>query len=423
MIERIGGVLLAGGLSRRMGGGDKALVPLAGRPLARHIAERLAPQVDALVVNANGDPARFAMLGLPVVPDETSDFAGPLAGVMAALNRFARTNPEIEAVVSVAGDAPFVPGDLVARLAGALATHGDARVAVAASRGRRHHVTGLWRMAAAAEIAAALARGERRAETMVDRLGVVTVPFADLEIGGAAVDPFFNINTPEELAQAERLLACAPSAFPFLSLPLGPSAPPRLRTLPLRASPAPFVVGVAGWKNSGKTTLVAGLVAELVRRGFRVSTVKHSHHTLSAEAEGTDSARHRRAGASAVALLSPTRWAVLRDELGDELGDAPAIVWHDGPEPPLAAVIAHLAPADIVIVEGFKGAPIPKIEVRGAGQGEGPPLAERDPLVFAVADDGGDAGAGVATFSRNDVAGIADALLAAGGRGTGPKTD
>jgi molybdenum cofactor guanylyltransferase/molybdopterin-guanine dinucleotide biosynthesis protein MobB len=415
MIQRIGGVLLAGGLSRRMGGGDKALLRLAGRPLARHIAERLAPQVDALLVNANGDPARFATLGLPVVPDETVDFAGPLAGVLAALNGFARADREIEAVVSVAGDAPFVPSDLVARLAEALAAHGDAWVAVAASRGRRHHVTGLWRMSAAAEIAAALGRGERRAQTMVDRLGAVTVPFADLDIGGAAVDPFFNINTPEELAHAERLLARVPSLSP------GPPATQVLRGLPLRASPArssgaePFVVGVAGWKNSGKTTLVERLVAELVGRGFRVATVKHSHHhDLSVEAEGTDSARHRRAGASAVALLSPTRWAILRD--------ASAVVWHEGPEPPLAAVVAHLAPADIVIVEGLKGAPIPKIEVRGAGQGEGPPLAERDPLVFAIADDRGEAGTGVATFSRDDVAGIADALLAAGGRRSGPET-
>jgi len=414
MIQRIGGVLLAGGLSRRMGGGDKALLRLAGRPLVRHIAERLAPQVDALVVNANGDPARFVMLGLPVVPDETADFAGPLAGVLAALKWFAPADPEIEAMVSVAGDAPFVPSDLVARLAGALAAHGDAWVAVAASRGRRHHVTGLWRMSAAAEIAAALGRGERRAQTMVDRLGAVTVPFADLDIAGAAVDPFFNINTPEELAHAERLLARVPS------LPPGPPATrmrqePPLRVLPARSSGAePFVVSVAGWKNSGKTTLVERLVAELVRRGFRVSTVKHSHHhDLSAETEGTDSARHRRAGASAVALLSPARWAILRDA---------SAVWHQGPAPPLAAVVAHLVPADIVIVEGLKGAPIPKIEVRGAGQGEDPPLAERDPLVFAVADDRGEAGAGVATFSRDDVAGIADALLAAGGKRSGPET-
>jgi molybdenum cofactor guanylyltransferase/molybdopterin-guanine dinucleotide biosynthesis protein MobB len=416
MIERIGGVVLAGGLSRRMGGGDKALLRLAGHPLARHIAERLAPQVDALIVNANGDPERFAGLGLPVVPDETADFAGPLAGVLAALNRFARAHPEIEGVVSVAGDAPFVPRDLVARLADALAAHGDARVAVAASRGRRHHVTGLWRMAAAAEIAAALARGERRAETMIDRLGVVVVPFADLDIGGAAVDPFFNINTPDELAHAARLLARLPSssAFPSTSPSLGQPAtammPPLRASTGRSAGAAPFVVGVAGWKNSGKTTLVERLVAELVGRGFRVATVKHSHHhDLSAEARGTDSARHRRAGASAVALLSPARWAILR-------GDGPAVVWHEEPEPPLAAVIAQLGPADIVIVEGLKGAPIPKIEVRGAGQGEGPPLAGRDPLVFAVADDSGAAGAGVATFSRDDVAGIADTLLASGGR-------
>lgn len=389
MTAHIGGVVLAGGLSRRMGGGDKALLPLAGRPLIQRIAERLAPQVDRLIVNANGDAARFKSLAVPVVPDELGDFPGPLAGVLAALGWFQRERADVEAVVSVAGDAPFIPRDLVARLAEALAQRGDARVAVAQSRGRRHHVIGLWRMTSAAEIAAALSRGERKVETMVDRLGAVTVPFDDLDVGGEAVDPFFNINTPEDLAFAEALLASSPSP-----LPCGEGTPP-------------FVVGVAGWKNSGKTTLVERLVGELVRRGYRVSTVKHSHHDVRNETEGTDSARHLRAGAQAVALVSPRRWTLLRAG-----GD---IAWHDEPEPPLAALIASLAPADVVIVEGMKRAPIPKIEVRRTGQGEGPPLAGDDPLVFAVAADHAVTAVPVPTFSLDDVAGLADALIAAGG--------
>lgn len=209
MSEEIGGVLLAGGRSRRMGGQDKALVPLGGRPLVAHVAARLAPQVATLVLNANDDPARFAALGLPVVPDETADFPGPLAGVLAALHWFSRERPQTRAMVSVSADAPFIPDDLVRRLDEALAAHGDARVAVAQSRERRHHVIGLWRTDAATEIEAALARGERKAETMVNRLGAVAVPFADLDFGGEAVDPFFNVNTPEDLAFAETLLAVA----------------------------------------------------------------------------------------------------------------------------------------------------------------------------------------------------------------------
>jgi molybdopterin-guanine dinucleotide biosynthesis protein A len=206
MSETIAGVLLAGGLGRRMGG-DKALVRLADRPLISHAAERLAPQVKTLIINANSDASRFADLALPVVPDETTDFPGPLAGVLAALHWVARNRPETTAVVSVSADAPFLPSDLVSNLAQALAEAHDARVAVAQSHGRRHHVIALWRLDTAADIADALARGERRAETMVDRLCAVAVPFPDDDIGGRHVDPFFNVNTPDDLAFAEEILS------------------------------------------------------------------------------------------------------------------------------------------------------------------------------------------------------------------------
>lgn len=395
-MSTIGGVLLAGGLSRRMGGGDKALLDLGGRPLIRHAIERLAPQVGTLILNANGDPARFTPLGLPIVPDETTDFAGPLAGVLAALHWFAREHPGTFAVASVSADAPFVPRDLCLRLAEALAAYPDAGAAVAQSRGQHHHVIGLWRPRVAVEIAAALSRGARKAEAMVDQLGAVAVPFADVAIGGVPVDPFFNVNTPEDLAFAEAVVARALS-------PPHVESKARLR----REGERPFVVGVAGWKNSGKTTLVVRLVAELVRRGYRVSTVKHSHHEIADERGGTDSARHRGAGASEVALVSPSRWAVTR------YGEA--IVWRDEPDPPLTTVLAHLALADIVIVEGYKRAPIPKIEVRRLGQGEGPPLASSDAAVFAVAADHEVEAGRVPVFSLDDVNGLSEALLAAAG--------
>lgn len=212
MTDEIAGVLLAGGLSRRMGGGDKALLTLAGCPLIQRAADRLAPQVTSLIVNANGDPARFASLRLPVVPDETSDFRGPLAGVLAALHWFKRERPGTRAIASVSTDAPFVPRDLVARLDDALLAHKDARVAVAQSRDRRHHVIGVWRMDAADDIERALSRGERRVETMVDSLRAVAVPFPDLDMAGQKIDPFFNINTPEDLAFAADTLARDPEA-------------------------------------------------------------------------------------------------------------------------------------------------------------------------------------------------------------------
>lgn len=388
MSRHIAGVLLAGGLSRRMGGIEKSLCDLGGRPLIAHAAERLAPQVDTLVVNANGDPNRFASLGIPVVPDDTPDFAGPLAGILATLRWLERARPHTTALASVSADAPFIPPDLVRSLEAALSAQPAARVAVAQSRGRRHHVIALWSPAAAADIASALARGDRKVEAMVDRLGAVSVAFPDCDVGGEAVDPFFNVNTPADLAFAQDLLSRAPSA---------PAAAQR-----------PFVVGVAGWKNSGKTTLVERLVAELTRRGYSVSTVKHSHHEIAAERQGTDSDRHRQAGAREVALVTSHGWWLLTQRRLPEPIDT-------DPTPSLAHVIGSLAPVDIVIVEGFKAAAIPKIEVRRMAQGPGDPLAGAVPGVLAIAADHAVEDPARPVFALDDIAGLTQALLAAGG--------
>lgn len=382
MARDVAGVLLAGGLSRRMGGGDKGLLLLDGRPLIQYAANRLRPQVGAMALNANGDPSRFALLGVPVIADATADFPGPLAGVLAAL-RWIETEPSRPRfVATVPADSPFIPRDLVDRLSAALASAPEARVAVAASRGRRHHVIGLWRSEAAGTIAEALARGERKAETMVDRLGAVAVPFADLDAGGRGVDPFFNVNTPDDLVAAE-------DAVRFLG-----------------GGGRPFIVGIAGWKNSGKTTLVEKLVTRLVALGSSVSTVKHTHHDLDPDERGRDSGRHRAAGARETMVVAPTRW-MLNGTVRDEA------------DLPLASALGRLAPVDVVLVEGFKSVPIPKIEVRRRGQGEGAPLAAQDERVIAVASDGGadgETGARrVPHFHLDDSAGLAELILRVGG--------
>lgn len=169
-------------------------------------------------------------------------------------------------------------------------------------------------------------------------------------------------------------------------------------------APAPFVVGIAGWKNSGKTTLVTRLVAELVAHGYRVSTVKSSHHDITAETEGSDSDRHRNAGANEVVLLSPAGWAVI--------GEDGAFTPDPGPAPSLDRIVARLAPADLVLVEGMKRAPIPKVEVRRSAQGAGPSLASSDPHVFAIAADHHVEGANVPVFPLDDIAGVMRAVLA-----------
>lgn len=200
--SRIAGVLLAGGLSRRMGGGDKSLRPLGGRPILARIVERARPQVGPLVLNANGDPARFAAFGLPVVADGIEGHPGPLAGVLAGLEWAAVHAPECPWVASFATDAPFLPAALVARLTEAVAREG-ADLACARSAGQDHPVFGLWPVRLAPELRRAMVEEDMR---KVDRwTGRYRLAVAGFDAG--PVDPFFNTNRPEDLAEAERLLA------------------------------------------------------------------------------------------------------------------------------------------------------------------------------------------------------------------------
>lgn len=201
---KIAGVLLAGGQSQRMGGGDKNLRLIAGKPILAHVIERARPQVDALVLNANGDPARFARFGLPVIADSVTGFAGPLAGVLAGLDWTAQHLPETELVASFATDAPFLPRDLVRRLVVAL-EEGGFDLACAQSNGQVHPVFGLWPLSLRDNLRAALVAGERKVDRWTARFKLVEVEFL-----AEPVDPFFNANRPEDLAEAERLAALAP---------------------------------------------------------------------------------------------------------------------------------------------------------------------------------------------------------------------
>lgn len=196
------GVVLAGGLARRMGGGDKSMRRIGGRTILDHVLERLAPQCDGVVLNANGDPARFARFGLPVVADTVDNYPGPLAGVLAALDWTAASRPSIEWVVSVAGDCPFLPRDLVDRLHQARVTH-EADLAVAASGDQTHPVIGLWKVDLRDELRHALVEEDiRKIDRWTARYRLATVSWP-----AEPVDPFFNANTVEDLAEAERLSA------------------------------------------------------------------------------------------------------------------------------------------------------------------------------------------------------------------------
>jgi molybdopterin-guanine dinucleotide biosynthesis protein A len=194
-------VVLAGGRATRMGGGDKALRMLGEATLLDHVLARLAAQGSRIVINANGDPARFARFGLPVVPDPLPDHPGPLAGVLAGM-LWAAGFPGCTDLVSVPSDSPFIPRDLVSRLCAARDAAG-AEVACASSLGRVHPVVGLWPVRLAPVLRQALADGTRRIGSWAARFRLVEVAFA-----AEPVDPFFNANSPDDLLAAKALLRC-----------------------------------------------------------------------------------------------------------------------------------------------------------------------------------------------------------------------
>ena len=196
------GLILAGGLARRMGGGDKGLIRIGGATILERALARVSPQCAGVIINANGDLARFARFGLPVVADDVEGFAGPLAGILAGFDWLAANAPATAWLASVPGDCPFLPRDLVRRLHAARATAG-VPLACAKSGDWRHPVVGLWPVDLRADLRRALvAEGLRKIEVWTARHGVALA-----EWPAEPVDPFFNVNTPEDAAQAQRFAA------------------------------------------------------------------------------------------------------------------------------------------------------------------------------------------------------------------------
>ena len=192
------GVILAGGLASRMGGGDKGLLPLGDVTLLDLVIARLSPQVADLALNANGDPERFAEIGLPVLADSISDYPGPLAGVLAGLDWAAEQGATH--IVTAAADTPFFPADLVPRLMLAAEEQGKP-IALARTENGRHPTFGLWPVALRDDLREALQSGVRKVVLWSDKHGTA---MADFPVVG--FDPFFNVNTPEDLAEAARLI-------------------------------------------------------------------------------------------------------------------------------------------------------------------------------------------------------------------------
>jgi molybdopterin-guanine dinucleotide biosynthesis protein A len=195
------GLILAGGRSERMGGREKAMLSLGGRPMIAHVVDRLQPQVERLVINANGNPDRFQGFGLPVIADTIEGFAGPLAGLLAGMTYSLQAMGGVS-IVSVAGDTPFFPADLVERLC--TAQLGDTgRMVLAGSESGVHPTFGLWPATLMGDLAAYLGDGGRKVVDWTERHRPAIVAFETGVVGGKHIDPFFNVNRPEDLAQAE----------------------------------------------------------------------------------------------------------------------------------------------------------------------------------------------------------------------------
>ncbi len=207
MTENTLGLVLAGGLARRMGGGDNARITIGGTTILQRVLARLRPQCNGIIINANGDVSRFADNGLPVITDSVPDFPGPLAGILAGLDWAAAHAPKTEWLLSVPGDCPFLPKDLAARLHGARqAAH--VPLACARSGEWRHPVIGLWPVRLRDDLRHALVNEHlRKIEIWTARHGIALADWPD-----TPVDPFFNVNTPEDAARAETLASQYPDA-------------------------------------------------------------------------------------------------------------------------------------------------------------------------------------------------------------------
>lgn len=259
MTNDVVGIVLAGGLSRRMGGGDKCLRDLGGKPILAHILERATPQVGKLALNVNGDPARFAAFGLPCVPDSVEGFAGPLAGVLAGLDWAAEHAPDAKWVASFAGDAPFIPADLVARMKEAVAREG-ADMASVSSAGQTHPVFGLWPLSLREQLRKALT------EEKIFKVDRWTARYrnAIVEFPVGDIDPFFNANAPEDLARALAHLGGPPPVAKDEKFRVGlfvRSAPPKTAWGETQWTPHSVVAGGADlepWskvRDEGETTI------------------------------------------------------------------------------------------------------------------------------------------------------------------------
>ena len=328
--EQVTAVVLAGGMARRMGGVDKGWADLNGKPLIHHVLDRILPQVSRCLINANRSLDAYGTLGLPVVTDLEGGFEGPLMGIATGLH-----HATTEWVLFVPCDGPFLPQELVARLL-AKAEQADADIAVAHDGKRLQPVVALIRRNMLESVRVVLAKGERKIDRWYVQQRMVEVDFSDYP------DAFVNVNRKDDIAQLQQV---------------------------------PKLLGLAAWSGTGKTTLLKRLLPELKARGIRVGVIKHAHHQFDVDHPGKDSYELRHAGADQMLICSAKRWALMSEE-------------QQGTMPSLSSMLNKLehSKLDLVMVEGFKKAAFPKIELYRREVNK-PQLHGDDENIIAVVSD------------------------------------
>ncbi len=360
----ITGVILAGGMARRMGGRDKALLPLSGHYLIEYCLRKLKTQIDTIIINANRNLEIYQSMGFPVISDSRDGFAGPLAGIATAM-KYCETSH----IFIVPCDSPFIPSTLVERFVD-ICRQTKADICVAHDGNRLQPVFGLIHTRTLASLEKYLDNGHNKIDTWYKQQSMSLVDCSDIP------DTFININTPQDLEQAEQRMK------------------ERQHNVP--------VIGFAAHSGTGKTTLLKKLIPVLKKQyGQRIGLVKHAHHGFEIDIPGKDSYELRKAGASQVIVGSQQRWAHIVETPDKQ------------EKPTLQSLIDHFdhENLDLILIEGFKLENIPKIEVFRPRLGKQRLSAEQTGYIAIATDDKLSDDVALPIIDLNDIEQIADFIL------------
>ena len=338
-------VILAGGKGRRMGGKEKALIHLLDRPLLSYVLEKISGKVAPIALNINTNFNDFHKFGYKIIKDTIEGHLGPLAGILASLNWAKEINEDW--VMTLPCDTPFLPNNLIQSMVEKKNNTQEVDLVVAKSRGFNHPVIALWKSDINNRLQNALNEGVRKIDNFTSQLNIAYVDFDNTE--NSEFDPFTNLNSPQDLILAQQILGKLPHLF-----------------------------GLAGWSGSGKTTLATKLIRNFSEIGIKVGTLKHAHKKFNIDKPGKDSYNLRKAGAKPMIISSKERFALIQENDQNKEKSLFEMLEIFSNQP--------INKCDIIIVEGYKNEPIPKLEVHRFIIDK-PYLFEDDKNIFAIASD------------------------------------